>query len=290
MCNRPIETIVTNGTRQKYIKYPCGKCLGCRIDKEKQWAQRCEYEQKKYVKSAFVTITYDDLHLNFKEKAVKPTLSREEFDKFIDRVTQATKKKYGKDFRYKFFASNEYGGLFKRPHAHILFFGLDFQEDRDLIKKCWKYGNIDCKPIKRGAIKYVVDYFSKEMVTGELAIKRYDSQGLERPFISHSQGLGRGLYFENRKQIQETGQLVIGQKQFKIPPYYRSLLSNYDSEETYKQTDTLHKEELKLKARALKEGYTNVKEYQKELGLCKERNLLEKIRRQGGIVDDREVF
>ena len=290
MCNRPIETLITNGTRSKYIKYPCGQCLGCRIDKEKMWSQRCEYEQKKFVKSAFVTITYDDLHLQFKEKAIRPSLSREEFDKYIDRITQNSKAKYGKDFKYKFFASNEYGGIFKRPHAHILFFGLDFQRDNDIFKKSWKYGMIKTMPIKPGAIRYVVDYFSKEMLTGDLAIETYDKKGLERPFISHSQGLGRGLYFENREEIRNTGQLIIGGKQIKIPSYYRSLLSDYDSEQTYKQTDTLHKEMLRMKARAKKAGYDDIKDYEKEMHLAKERNLLEKIRREGGIVDDREVF
>ena len=290
MCNRPIESIITNGTRQRHIKYPCGHCIGCRLDKEKQWTERCEYEQKKFVKSTMLTLTYDDLHLNFTENATEPTLIKEDFNKFIDRVTQASKTKYGKEFRYKFFGTGEYGGIFRRPHYHVLFFGLDFIEDKDLFKACWKLGQTDAKPIKQGGIRYVVDYFRKEMVSGDLAIEKYDKKGIERPFISHSQGLGRGLYFENREQIKNTGQLKIGQRQFTVPAYYRSLLSDYESEQVYKQTDTLHKEKLRAQARAKKAGYESIEEYERNMKLAREMNLIEKIRRKGGIVDDREVF
>lgn len=290
MCNRPIETIVTNGTRQKYIKYPCGQCLGCRLDKQKQWSERCKYELKKHVKGAFVTITYDDLHLEFKEGCKRPTLSREQFDKYIDRVTQASKEKYGKDFRYKFFASNEYGGKLLRPHAHILFFGLDWATDQDVIKKTWKLGMTKILPVKISGIRYVVDYFSKEHVNGQLAIDRYDSQGLERPFISHSQGLGRGLYFEHREEILKTGKIMNGTKSILIPPYYKSLLSDYSDENTYAQTNSIQKNEKRMKQRAKNAGYDNVKEYEEDLKKGSELNLLARLRNKGAIIDDREIY
>lgn len=43
---------------------PCGKCIGCRIDKARDWAVRisCEALTSKY-RSWFLTLTYDDDHM-----------------------------------------------------------------------------------------------------------------------------------------------------------------------------------------------------------------------------------
>lgn len=286
MCNSPFLKTVSNGTRQKYIKIPCGQCIGCRIDKLKMWTARCEYEAKKG-QNSFVTLTIDDLHLNFKENASRATLDRSELKKFFDRVYKAYEVKYKKKPDYKYFASAEYGGIFLRPHYHVLFFGLDFKIDQDIIKASWKYGNVDFKPLLRGGIRYVVDYFTKEHVNGKLAEERYDKKGLERPFISHSQGLGRGLYFENRDQIKETGKVKIGSKTFPVPTYYRSLLTDYTDEQAYTQTDAQYHEKKRMLRRMKANGFTNLEEYEEFLHKNNERELLEKMRNKGAIIDDR---
>ena len=37
---------------------PCGRCIGCRIDKAQQWAQRCLHESQLYESNCFLTLTY----------------------------------------------------------------------------------------------------------------------------------------------------------------------------------------------------------------------------------------
>lgn len=290
MCNNPIVTTISNGIRQKSIKYPCGNCIGCRIDKLRIWSTRCEYEAKKR-QNSFVTLTIDDLHLKFKENASMATLDRSELRKFFDRIRVNFKAKYGKTKPYdvKFFATGEYGGIFGRPHYHILFFGLDFKLDQDLIKKCWKWGNVKIDPLLQGGIRYVVDYFTKEHVNGELAIKMYDTKGIERPFIMHSQGIGRGLYFENRDQIKKTGKIKIGSKTFPVPAYYRSLITDYDSEQCYTQTDAQYHEKKRMLRRAKANGFEKLEEYEEFLHKNNERALLEKLRNKGAIIDDRTL-
>lgn len=62
------RSIVFNPTKaldvDQRIQVPCGKCIECRLDHAKMWALRCWHESLKYPFSSFVTLTYDDDHLN----------------------------------------------------------------------------------------------------------------------------------------------------------------------------------------------------------------------------------
>lgn len=48
------------------IKIPCGKCVGCRLDYSRTWADRCVLEGKSFEHNWFVTLTYDDVNLETK--------------------------------------------------------------------------------------------------------------------------------------------------------------------------------------------------------------------------------
>ena len=45
-----------------FVEIPCGKCVDCRLQYSRQWADRCMYELQYYNKEEcwFLTITYDD--------------------------------------------------------------------------------------------------------------------------------------------------------------------------------------------------------------------------------------
>ena len=45
------------------IMLPCGRCVGCRMAKSKEWAIRCVHESSLHKSSAFVTLTYDDANI-----------------------------------------------------------------------------------------------------------------------------------------------------------------------------------------------------------------------------------
>lgn len=42
------------------IKVPCGSCVGCRMEKARQWAIRMVHEAKSHETSSFLTLTFDD--------------------------------------------------------------------------------------------------------------------------------------------------------------------------------------------------------------------------------------
>lgn len=45
------------------IKVPCGQCIGCRLERSRQWAIRCVHEAQQYNDNCFITLTYDDDHV-----------------------------------------------------------------------------------------------------------------------------------------------------------------------------------------------------------------------------------
>ena len=46
------------------IKIPCGQCLGCRLERSRQWATRCIHEASLWSHNCFLTLTFDDGHLS----------------------------------------------------------------------------------------------------------------------------------------------------------------------------------------------------------------------------------
>lgn len=247
MCNNPVPFAnIQAKTYQKYQKYgnvqsymdgikiPCGNCLGCRLDKLALWSARCNYEQIKG-SNAFLTFTYDDFHLPYNDGSLFPTLRQEDLHKFIDNIRHKIRalpvlpEHCRKDF--SFFASGEYGDIFQRPHYHVLFFGLDFLECRKFFESSWKKGMVKCLPLMRGGVRYVVDYFTKNLVTGELAEQKYDLRGLERPFKSVSRGLGSELFFAHRDEIRNGKDLKIGSRIVPVPLYYKNLYSRFSDDE-----------------------------------------------------------
>ena len=121
-------------TGKEILQVPCGQCIGCRIDRSRQWANRCMLELQYHDSAYFVTLTYDDLHV---PKAYYPdpdtgeahqslTLCKRDFQLWMKRL----RKRFSDD-KIRFFACGEYGGSTHRPHYHAIVFGLHLD---DLVK------------------------------------------------------------------------------------------------------------------------------------------------------------
>lgn len=115
---------------------PCGKCIGCTIDRSRQWATRMMLELKYHEKACFVTLTYNDDNLpisgwedengNWHESY---SLAKSDFQRFMKRL-----RRHYEPEEIRFFACGEYGGKTRRPHYHAILFGIDFSEDRYVDK------------------------------------------------------------------------------------------------------------------------------------------------------------
>lgn len=222
-----------------YVGIPCNRCLNCRIDKINQYTDRCEYELIKRGCGAFVTFTYDNLHIDHLYRRdsngkLVATLSKDDSRRFLYRLNKNVKnelKKLGYDTLpimqkdYKYILSGEYGDhgkIFDRPHFHCLFFGLDYAFCKKLFARSWRgQGQIKVLPITNGAPQYLLDYITT-MEYGEMRKIKYDNNNIERPFQVHSIGLGNGLYYSQLDYIKKHKNCYHWHgKDRPIPSYYR---------------------------------------------------------------------
>jgi len=51
------------GYVDREVVVPCGQCIGCRLERSRQWAVRCVHESSLYDRNCFITLTYSDEYL-----------------------------------------------------------------------------------------------------------------------------------------------------------------------------------------------------------------------------------
>ena len=42
------------------IKIPCGQCIGCKLERSRQWGVRCMHEAQMHKQNCFITLTYNE--------------------------------------------------------------------------------------------------------------------------------------------------------------------------------------------------------------------------------------
>lgn len=147
---------------------PCGQCVGCRLERSRQWAVRCVHEASLQDRNCFLTLTYSDEHL-----APDLSLCYRDFQLFMKRLRKHARGKL------RFFMCGEYGDRFGRPHFHACIFGFDFadkvlfrsSESGDLyrsadLEKLWRFGFATIGEVTFESAAYVARYVVKKL-TGD---------------------------------------------------------------------------------------------------------------------------
>lgn len=226
-----------------FIQVPCGKCLECRIQHARAWADRCVIEAKQYSDNYFVTLTYDDEHL-----PAKNSLCPDDLQKFMKRL----RAKFPNN-KIRFFACGEYGDTSFRPHYHLILFNLPltdlsyvFQLEEDgrmvnhlrptnkgdlqyskTIYDLWQHkGMISVARFNYDTAAYVSQYVTKKCNPN--SDKLYEELGIVPEFIRMSNRPGIGAqYFQDNDSVHEVGHLIIpcdGEAHLSaIPRYYDKL-------------------------------------------------------------------
>ena len=102
------------------IKVPCGQCIGCRLERSRQWAIRCVHEASLHDANSFITLTYRP-----DELPPDGSLQKSHFQKFMKRLRKRILPKL-----IRFFHCGEYGDKGARPHYHACVFGYDFPDKK----------------------------------------------------------------------------------------------------------------------------------------------------------------
>lgn len=210
---------------------PCGRCVGCRLDRAKDWAARIMHEASLHEENCFVTLTY---------ARALPSLEYRDFKLFLKRLRR--------DRPVRYFMAGEYGERFARPHFHAILFGVSFA-DRKYFKKSpsgevlytsvslsrlWPHGFASVGTVSAESAAYVARYTLKKSGvkedydyvdedTGEIL-----SRHPEFTRMSLKPGIG-ALWLERyRSDVYPQGTVVVDGVEVKAPRYYDKLQERHD--------------------------------------------------------------
>lgn len=234
------------------IKVPCGRCVGCRMNKAKEWKIRNCLELQYRKEAYFITLTYDDAHLPHDENGV-PVLVKSDLQNFFKRLRNFI------DCRY--FACGEYGDNTHRPHFHILLYAhlSDFKLigvnrfTSELIGRCWSVGNHLVEEVTPGSIAYVSGYVDKKQ-----SDPFWDSYPV-KPFITMSRKPGIGMqWLVDHLDVIKATKKVYGRfaddvraSSASLPKAFKDKLSGLDWFEEWKELAKLNEESTEATFRAV---------------------------------------
>lgn len=221
------------GYYDKPLDLPCGQCVGCRLERSRQWAIRCVHEAQLHEENCFITLTYDDDHL-----PADGSLNVEHFQKFMKRLRF---RNSGKNIR--FFHCGEYGENLGRPHYHACLFNFDFVDKKpwkkqngnqyyvsEELTETWGMGHAMIGALTFESAAYVARYITKK-VTGDQATDHYTKSDLEtsetltvlKPeyvTMSRRPGIGKNWYQKYKKEVFPEDHVVLRGKELKPPKFY----------------------------------------------------------------------
>jgi len=215
------------------LDLPCGQCVGCRLERSRQWAIRCMHEAQLHKHNCFITLTYDNTHL-----PSNGSLHYEDFQLFIKRL----RKSLG-NARIRYYMAGEYGENFGRPHFHACIFGHDFHDKKlwqrtsagsmlyrsAKLEALWPFGYSSIGDVNFESAAYVARYIMKK-VTGKNQDKHYNEIDQETGEIkkrtpefnkmSLKPGIGCDFYKKYTSDIYPQDYVILRGKKVKPPKYY----------------------------------------------------------------------
>lgn len=213
------------------VTLPCGQCIGCRLERSRQWAVRCVHESQLYESNCFITLTYRD-------ECLPPggSLVKEDFQRFMKRL----RKEYGEGIRY--FHCGEYGEKFSRPHYHACLFNFDFA-DRVLFKdrggvrlyvseslsRLWPFGFATVGDVTFESAAYVARYITKK-ITGDQADNHYGGRLPEYITMSRRPGIGKPWLEKFSSDVYPSDHVVLRGRVMRPPKYYDGVFELTDPE------------------------------------------------------------
>lgn len=171
------------------VQLPCGQCIGCRLERSRQWAVRCVHEASLYEENSFITFTYDEEHIPH-----DGSLNRKHLQDFWKRLRRRLAyKAYNPETGrrrvvyplIRYFACGEYGDRYSRPHYHACVFnyrpgdgeihtvrdGIPLYRS-DFLDDVWGHGYTSFGDVTFESAAYVARYAVKKL-NGDQASDAY---------------------------------------------------------------------------------------------------------------------
>lgn len=221
----PLVTLA-NGYIDRPQKVPCGRCIGCRLERSRQWAVRCVYEASGYDDNCFLTLTYRQDNLVYGGNAYGTLVPRD-----LELFWKRLRKEFGSGIRY--FACGEYGERKRRPHYHAAVFGFNFSDRQFLrcekgndyyrsedLNRLWRLGDCVIGALTFESAAYVARYIVGKKLGGDAKI--YADEGIQPEFVRMSRrpGIGSDWYDKYKDDLYPSGYVLCRGVKSSIPRYF----------------------------------------------------------------------
>lgn len=264
------------------LEIPCGQCVGCRLERSRQWAMRCVHEAQMHENNCFITLTYDDDHL-----PVNGSLNKKHYQDFMKRL-----RKYLGDQKVRYFHCGEYGEKYLRPHYHAIIFGYDFPDKEaysqrngninytsKTLTRLWSNGLAVIGDVTFESAAYVARYVMKKR-TGEDAKAHYtrviEDTGQvvqvepEYTTMSRRPGIGSAWYEKFKSDAYPKDFITLNGKKMRPPKAY---------DNTFEVEDPEGFEKMKIKRvkKAKENAQTDEQRYERTLWRLREKETVKKL-------------
>lgn len=223
-----------------YVTIPCGKCIGCRMDYSRSWADRMTYHSLTTSDNYFITLTYDDEHiqnLDYSPIYDLHALDMDDLSRFIKSL-----RNHFRGCNIDFYGAGEYGDNEFRPHFHVIVYNCPLDDleywklnnngdiiyTSSIVEKLWSKGFCSISKFNWHSAAYTASYVEKKR--DGRAMCEYTAVGLtpERCRMSRRPGIAYQYYLDNYKDIWKNNGLFVDRTvnssgKLGIPRYFRKL-------------------------------------------------------------------
>lgn len=233
------------------VEVPCGYCVGCRLERARQWSLRLAHESLYHADAYFLTFTYDDSNLCYGNEV--PTLVPKHLELFWKRLRKELNRRPSKrkpklaDYSdkkrlLKYFACGEYGDNTYRPHYHAIVFGFHLSDlvvwkydglsttyTSATLDALWTMGRVVIGPVTQESSAYVARYTIKKQY-GVRHDSYYGELGIEPEFVRMSKGIGKQFFIDYQNDIYVNDVMIYtdGVGKGRPPKYYDRLKAELD--------------------------------------------------------------
>lgn len=210
-----------NGYSDLPVTVACGQCVGCRLERSRQWAIRIMHEASLYPDNVFLTLTYSDPEL-----PPNGSLVLEHHQKFMKRL----RKNLGRKVR--FYACGEYGETTHRPHYHYILFNLDFEDKKflkqtenghniytsEFLDRTWSHGDCYIGSVTFESAAYCGRYVMKKLTGSRKS--EYGDLLPEAQWFSRNPGVGAPWLSKYKTDVYPNDFCIVNGSKVRVPTYY----------------------------------------------------------------------
>lgn len=238
-------------TDEHIIPIPCNQCIGCRLERSRQWAIRCVFEASMHSRNCFITLTFNNDYVNKDQ-----TLDTKDFQLFMKRLRKKyvpknpyhkkheteLYKKFQIENGIRFFHCGEYGEKLQRPHHHACLFNFDFEDKKlwstrdgirlyrsEALEKLWPYGYCTIGEVTFESAAYVARYVTKK-ITGGKENDHYNGKKPEYNTMSRRPGIAKTWFDKYKNTDVYNRDLIVVREgiECKPPKYFDKKFDEID--------------------------------------------------------------